>query len=264
VRFDIDRFAEIGGRLDTEGLDIEDAFRAQPLDPEALACLRYMHDIESHTVCYLRDVLVTKAHGDPELTTFLTIWNYEEHWHGEALGRVLAAHGEQAGAGRISDTRLQLGRWHRLRPLAFMIGSSVLPDITATSMAWGAVNEWTTQAGYARLIEKAQHPVLTQLLKRIMKQEGRHIDFYASQATRRLGSSRASQRVTRTALRRVWGPVGTGVRPEEEVASVVRYLFGDGNGAKAAARIDRQVDRLPGLTGLDLVTTARTKYLAPA
>jgi hypothetical protein len=264
VRFDIDRFAAIGGRLDTDGLDLEGGFAEQPLDQAALACLRYMHDIESHTVCYLRDVLVTEAHADPEVTTFLTIWNYEEHWHGEAIARVLTAHGERAGAARVSETRRQLGRWQRLRPLAFMVGSSLLPDITAVSMAWGAVNEWTTQAGYARLIDKAGHPVLTELLKRIMKQEGRHIDFYASQATRRLEGSRASQRVTRTALRNVWGPVGTGVRPEAEVGALVRYLFGDEAGAQAAARIDRQVDRLPGLAGLDLAARARTRYLAAA
>ena len=36
-----------------------DTFRAQPLGPDALRCLRYMHDVESHTVCYLREVLAT-------------------------------------------------------------------------------------------------------------------------------------------------------------------------------------------------------------
>ena len=55
-------------------------------------------------------------------------------------------------------------------------------------MAWGAINEWTTQAGYARLSDKADHPTLRELLKRIMRQEGGHIDFYASEATRRLSA----------------------------------------------------------------------------
>jgi len=32
-----------------------------------------MHDVESHTVCYLRDILVTRAHRDPEITSFLTM-----------------------------------------------------------------------------------------------------------------------------------------------------------------------------------------------
>ncbi len=50
-----------------------------------------MCDVESHTVCYLRDLLVTPSHADPEVTTFLTMWNYEEYWHEpsqQATGRM--------------------------------------------------------------------------------------------------------------------------------------------------------------------------------
>jgi hypothetical protein len=68
-----------------------------------------MHDNEHHTVCYLRDLLVTPAPRDPDITTFLTVWSYEEMWHGQALGRVLAAHGEPSGAGRITELRRRLG-----------------------------------------------------------------------------------------------------------------------------------------------------------
>ena len=86
-------------------------------------------------------------------------------------------------------------------------------------MTWGAINEWTTQAGYSRLAKLAGHPTLSELLRRIMKQEERHIDFYAAQAGRRLADSRAAQRLTRWALRRFWAPVGTGVVPDREVVS---------------------------------------------
>ncbi len=57
-----------------------------------------MHDIEAHTVCYLRDLLVTRAHRDPEVTAFMTHWNTEEYWHGEAIGRVLTAHDVVVGS----------------------------------------------------------------------------------------------------------------------------------------------------------------------
>ncbi len=60
-----------------------------------------MHDVELHTICYLRDLLVTPAHNDPDVTTFLSCWAYEELWHGEALGDVLAAHGRPSGAQRV-------------------------------------------------------------------------------------------------------------------------------------------------------------------
>jgi hypothetical protein len=78
-------------------------------------------------------------------------------------------------------------------------------DFTAVHMTWGAVNEWTTQTGYSQLSQRAGHPVLSALLKRIMRQEGRHIDFYATEAEDRLEASRRAQRLTRTALPPVLG-----------------------------------------------------------
>lgn len=257
----LEALIERSARLDLEGIDFG-AFADHPLDADTLRCLRYMHDVENHTVCYLRDVLVTRAHADPELTAFLACWAYEEHWHGEAIAYVLAAHGESAGPNRVAASRRALPRLDRLRPLLYLAGSSVSRHVVTVHMAWGAVNEWTTQAGYGRLVAKAQHPVLATLLRRVMRQEGRHIDFYAGQARRRLAESRAAQRATRFALGRYWRPVGSGLMPEGEVAFLVGHLFADDDGARAAARLDRQVDRLPGLEGLDLVTAAVRKAVS--
>jgi hypothetical protein len=89
-----------------------------------------------------------------------------------------------------------------------------------------------------------------------MRQEGRHIDFYASQAERRLAASRQAQRVTRWALRRLWRPVGAGVMPPAETRFVTQHLFGDADGRRTAGRIDRRIDRLPGLGGLHLLEQA--------
>ena len=109
---DLERYKAQTGRLDVTDIDFE-AFASEPLSADALRCLRYMHDIENHTACYLRDLLMTPAHKDPDITTFLSCWNFEETWHGEALARVLAAHGElpegawkrcgSASAGRIAS-----------------------------------------------------------------------------------------------------------------------------------------------------------------
>ena len=149
-------------------------FGRDPLPPGALRCLRYMHDVESHTVCYLRDLLVTQAHRDPEVTTFLTLWNYEEYWHGEAIGRVLAAHGEPAGAARVAPMRTSLG-WHdRIAPMTAWLASLAVKEFVAVHMTWGAINEWSTQAGYARLVAHADHPELTKLLRRRPRGGGPH------------------------------------------------------------------------------------------
>lgn len=246
---------ERSARLDLDGVDFA-AFADAPLDNDALRCLRYMHDVEGHTACYLRDLLVTQAHADPEVTAFLACWSFEEHWHGDAIAKVLAAHGELAGPVRVAATRRALPRLDRLQPLAYLAGSLLTSQIVTVHMAWGAVNEWTTQAGYGRLVAKVGHPVLSEVLRRIMKQEGRHIDFYVMQARKRLAASKSAQRATRLALRRYWRPVGSSIMPRDEVSFLVRYLFEDRTGSQAAARIDRHIDRLPGLGGLHLVTEA--------
>lgn len=261
MRFDIDAYQAHSGRVTWDDLDFS-TFREQPVSDSGLRCLQYMHDIEFHTVCYLRDLLVTRAHDDHRVTTFLTIWNLEELYHGEALAAVLEAHGHPAGPGRIEPLRRRLGGARQnLGTLASMMGSWAMRDFTAIHMVWGAVNEWTAQAAYGRLSALEGHPVLSALLKRLMRQEGRHVDFYASEAERRLAGNRRAQGLTRLALRRYWGPVGSGVAPQSEVRFMVRHLFGGDEGAETAARIDRRIQRLPGLDHLDIVTRARASHL---
>src|SRR5580658_3596967 len=256
MRTTIDSYKSRAGRLDLGGINFDD-FRDQPLDPAALRTLRYMHDVEHHTVCYLRDLLLTPAHQDPEITSFLSCWVFEEMWHGEAIAEVLQAHGEQAGAPRIAALREGRRRREAVTTMS-TIGLAAFAGraVIALHMTWGASNEWTTQAGYSRLSERADHATLRELLKRIMKQEGGHIDFYASEATRRLAESPKAQKMTRFALKHLWRPVGSGVRPKNEVGFLVKYLFEGEDGNAVAARIDRRVDRLPGQCDLNLLKTS--------
>jgi len=252
MRFDIEDYKRRTERLRWDVLDLG-AFAEHPLDPATLRCLGYMHDVEHHTVCYLRDLLVTPAHADPEVTTFLGLWNYEEYWHGEALGAVLAAHGEPTGADRVGRLRARLGWRDRIRPALTALGSAALGRrLIALHMTWGAINEWTTQAGYLRLAQRSGHPVLAELTRRIARQEGRHIDFYASQAEARLADDGATQRLVRRALRTLWRPVGSGVMLRDDTDFVIAYLFGDDDGRALGHRIDR----LPGLPGLRLIDRA--------
>ena len=104
MRTTIDSYRSRAGRLNLEGINFDD-FRDDPLPEAALRSLRYMPDIEHHTVGYPRNLLLTPAHQDPEITSFLSCWVFEEMWHGEAIGQVLQAHGENAGAPRIASLR---------------------------------------------------------------------------------------------------------------------------------------------------------------
>ena len=254
--FDIDTYQRQVAPVSLDGIDF-DAFRTRPLSEETLRCLRYMHDVESHTVCYLRDLLVTPSHADPRVTTFLTMWNYEEHWHGAALARVLEAHGEPAGEARIAPMRRGLGLGDRFSPVVNALGGALLGDaFVAVHMTWGALNEWSTQAGYARLAEREDHPVLTELLDRIQRQESRHIAFYATEARRRLAASPRARRLVRLLLKTKWAPVGSSVMPREETAFLLRHLVD----AATVERLDANVHRLPGLGDLHLVRKAARDY----
>ena len=260
MTFDLDTYKRITGPLDTDGIDF-DAFRDQPLAPEHLRCLRYMHDVELHTSCYLRNLLNTKAHHDPDITTFLTLWNHEEYWHGEALSQVLEAHDEPGGTPRVAAMRRRLGWRITASPVIWMAFSAATKHFLAVHMAFGAINEWTTQGGYARLAQVSEHPVLSDLLRRIMRQEGRHIDFYRQTAIEHLADPGA-QRATRWMIKRLWSPVGASVMPVDDTRHLVRTLFTGDEGRAVADRIDRRVDRLPGLEGLGLMERSLAQYAA--
>jgi hypothetical protein len=254
----IQKFEAQGGRLDTSGIDF-DAFRDDPLSPETLRCLAYMHDIEYQTVMYTRELLMTPAWKDPRFTSFLTLWNYEEYWHGHAIGRVLEAHGRPAHDPRLVEMRRFNRRMLTINPAIHFALGHTLKQFPALHMTWGAINEWTANAAYNRLSKIAAHPELAKLLTRIMRQEGRHAAFYASWARDLLADDRSAQRVTRWFLRHRWAPVGNGAVPKVETSFVTVFLFGHAEGRELIDRVEQRIDALPGLSGMNLVRSSIDK-----
>jgi hypothetical protein len=260
VSFDIVNYSTTARRVVDDDVDYT-AFQRTPLPEAALRALQYMSDVESHTICYLRDLLVTPSHQDPEITTFLTMWVYEEFWHGEVLDKVLAAHGRNVGPDRIRRIRLAQGRSDRLSPIYQAVAANLIgDDFIAVHMTFGVINEWSTYAGYGRLLAQTDHPELTKLVGRIQRQETRHVAFYASQARERLERSRAARLLTRLILRMTWTPVGSGIMPAAETQFLLRYLMGGAEGARMIRQIDEKIDRLPGLAGMHLVSRAAAGY----
>ena len=212
-----------------------------------------MHDIEYQTVLYTRELLVTPAWKDPQFTAFLTLWNYEEYWHGHALGRILEMHDLPAHDPRLTAMRNYKKRYLTFSPAVFWAIGHGVRKFPAVHMTWGAINEWTANAAYNRLAAIADHPTLSELLGRIMRQEGRHAGFYASWARDLLEGDKKAQKVTSWFLRHQWAPVGSGDVPEIETSFATAYLFGSGDGAELIDRIEDRIDALPGLKGLNLV-----------
>ncbi|HZO63647.1 MAG: ferritin-like domain-containing protein [Kribbellaceae bacterium] len=260
MSFDIDAYAKTAAPVRWDDLDL-DAFERHPLSDDALRCLRYMSDVETHTVCYLRDLLVTPSHADPEVTVFLTMWNMEEFWHGELLDEVLRRHGVPTGPEHTRALRKRLGWGDRIAPVKqSLLANLIGRDFIATHMAWGAINEWCAFSAYTRLIASEKHPVLTEILRRIAKQETRHVAFYNSQARSRLESNTKAQRIARFALRKAWGIVGSTLMPPAEVKHMLSYLYGSPEGLAEVRRVDAKIDSLPGQTGLQLVERQLQKY----
>jgi hypothetical protein len=233
-------------------------------------CMHYMLDIETHTVIYLRDLLGTRAANDPQVTAFLACWVYEELWHGEAFSDFLRAYGIEVPAEpklpdgrtplpsrprRTQRLRQELGVGHQLSLLPAMLGSILFRDFIALHMIWGAINELTTLTGYHALIRRCDHPVLHQMLWRVIQDERRHFAFYRAQGKARLTRApRRTRRVVRWVLEHFWTPVGAGVKSQEEVDALTLYLFGyDDRGREMFREIDRTVSEIPGLEGLTLL-----------
>ncbi|HEV2685121.1 MAG TPA: ferritin-like domain-containing protein, partial [Actinomycetota bacterium] len=142
-RFELDRYLRASKKLDLTGIDFE-SLTDHPLSTAEIRCLTYMMDIERHTVIYLRDLLSTSASRDPDVTAFLSLWVYEEFWHGEALGTFLRAAGIEYPSTRTADIRTYADAGKAFVNGMKMLAGKVIPDFVAVHMTWGAMNEITT------------------------------------------------------------------------------------------------------------------------
>lgn len=222
--------------------------RRQPLGADAIRALRYMQDIEAHTIVYVRQLLATRAIDDADVATFLAAWFFDETLHGRALARVL----ETAGHTVPHRVRSRAPLGQRAGEWAMQAIARTWPEFVAAHMAWGAVNELTALAGYQRLAAREPHPALVPLLERIAHDETRHFGFYYQQAERRLAAAPGARRVARWLVERFWAPVGSGVQPDGEVRFLARFLFADEAGRAALRRIDATIRRLPGFDRIPL------------
>lgn len=255
--FDLEAYVARSGALDLEAIPWAEV-PTHPLPPEAVRTLRYMQDIESHTIIYVRKLLATRAIDDPEIATFLACWLYEETFHGLALARFLEAAGHPLGPRPQPRSRESLSQWLESRLIAVV--SSLWPEFCAVHMVWGAINELTTLTGYRRLATVADHPVLTDLLERIIRDESRHFFFYYRQAELRMQRT-APARVARLIVDRYWSPVGSGVQPRAELEFMARYLFGGDEGRAAARKVDETIRRLPGFASVKLLESWMDYYV---
>ena len=256
--FDLDRYLRVSGATKPDTFDWN---TPQPrLSGDALFTLAYMMDIESHTIVYLRDLLSTRVVRDNEVTAFLSCWAYEEFFHSLLLRRFLATQGVAIEDQRFADLRSRTSLADRAIRPGIAVLSRMTRHFPAVHMTFGAINEISTLTGYQALISRTDftrdrsdspRPLLTAILKRIIKDEHRHFAFYFNQAMRRLRAP-AARRLTALLVRNFWTPVGVTVRGDPAMRRVCAYLFPGEDGVERLSAVDRSIARLPGLEWFDL------------
>src|SRR2546426_11387481 len=247
--FDLDGWVVRSGALALTGIDWTEVPR-HPLPEPAIRTLLYMQDIESHTIVYLRSLFFFNDTATTEIYTFLACWLYEETFHGIALARFLEAAGHAVPPRPKPHGHESFAQWLEARVTALL--SRAWGNFCAVHMTWGAINELTTLTGYLRLKTVAGHPVLSDLLERIMRDESRHFFFYYRQAEERLRSPAAAG-VARFLVDHFWGPVGTGVGTPGGLEFMAQYLFDGEDGRIAIRKVDETIRRLPGFASVQLL-----------
>jgi hypothetical protein len=237
--------AAMGEPLDASRYDW-DAVRPGDVTDEERFQLTYAAQVEWGTEGTFASLDISR---DPVVRRFLRIWLDQEVVHAELLARFLRACGvDVPPVHREPRHRRGARRGRLLNRLARLV---VGDDFFAVHMTWGAVNELTTQRFYGVVRRRTHSEVLRAILRDVMAQEALHYAFYRSVAIRRLEGNRRGQRIVRWVLEHLWSPVGLGLRTRADVDRLMLGLFSDR--PDQVAQMDGQINRIPGLAGLDLV-----------
>lgn len=227
-----------------------------PLDERLVPVLLYMRDIEILTDMYHEELKRTPTGKDSVISKFMERWGIEEITHGELINRFL----NEAGFETIGSWKEQIsldvsGYYNFYTRILTALTNCVGKSFTATHMAYGAINELCAAQAYRRLIEIADHPVLTHILKGIIREESVHTQFYYSVARLELKKSNYAQNIARFIIKNFWQPVGSGARPDASRNYAIAMLFGDEEGVEWINRtVTGRVQKLPGFEGITKVT----------
>ncbi len=233
-----------------------DQVKDHPFDPRLVPVVLYMRDVETLTDMYWQELRRTPTGRDPVISKFMERWGIEEVTHGEVLDRFL----NEAGYETAADWKTELRRgvpklYHFNTYLITSLTNLIGSQFTATHMTFGAVHEMTTAQAYRRMIEIAGHPVLTHILKAIIREESAHTQFYWSIARLELHRNSFSKKLARFVIENFYYPVGQGSLRKERTKHVVSELFGcDLALAGLDKTVTQRVQALPGFDGVTKVT----------
>jgi hypothetical protein len=247
--FDVRHFAHTAAGSHRDALNLSN-YRANPVSAETLRVLRYLQIVERATMTHLRSVLVTATHKDARITAFLTTWAYEKFWIADALEQIALVH---AAAGTEPDRapfRTPGERTIREAVYANIVGVPMI----GVHMTLSTVDEWLTQAAYARIIQLEGNRQLTETIESLLALKRRQLSFFEAQARFRLSESSRAAQLARKRLARTPWPVGAKAEPRAETDNFFAHTFG--RAPEIVAILDARIDTLPGQSGLSLLRKA--------
>lgn len=230
--------------------------RDHPFDKRLIPVILYMRDVETLTDMYWQELRRTPTGRDTVISKFMERWGIEEITHGEVLNRFLNELGYETDADWQKQIRRDVSTGYHINTflitsLTNLIGSK----FTATHMTFGAVHEMTTAQAYRRMMEIADHPVLTHILKAIIREESAHTQFYWSIARLELRKNDLAQKLARNVIEHFYYPVGQGSLKKERTKYVVSTLFGNNSALEVIdTTVTQRVQQLPGFDGIRKIT----------
>jgi len=227
-----------------------------PLDKRFVPVLLYMRDVETLTDMYHEELLRTPTGKDPVIAKFMERWGVEELTHGEVINRFLNQAGIVTDEKWQAQVRKTVSKLYRMNTyLITSLTNLIGKKFTATHMTFGAIHEMSTAQGYRRLIELADHPVLTKILGGILREESAHTQFYRSVALIELRQNELSRRIARAVIDRFWQPVGQGSLHKSRTHYMINTLFGGISGLELLEKtVNDRVKQFPGFADLTRIT----------
>jgi hypothetical protein len=231
-----------------------------PWDPEVLgACrldgpmsgvLRVAAVLEADTSISARQARALGLDRAQDLAAFLPVWEAEEAEHGRALRRLvedLPGSSSPARPARIAARR----RGQALVPLRVL--GRVRP-VGTVFCTLAAAAEYVAIVIYDEMARVADDPDVVALLRSVIHQEGRHLAFFLAAAKLRAGPmSDLEGRVARRLMTASWTPVGMASLGADRWWTTIGPLLERPPVRRRVRRMDRVVDAVPHLSGLELM-----------
>ncbi len=227
-----------------------------PLDEKFVPVLLYMRDVEALTDMYYEELRRTPTGKDPIISKFMERWSSEEQTHGEVINRFLNEAGIETEEKWQHQVRQAVSTYYTVNNyLITSLTNLVGKRFTATHMTFGAIHEMSTTQGYRRLKELADHPVLTEILDGIIREESAHTNFYRQVARIELGNSATTRKLARFIIKNFWTPVGSGAKTKKESDYTIATLFQGSEGLESLDRnVSQRIQTLPGFDGVTKVS----------